>query len=88
MDCSFAILLARSERGVDQDDLKMPRTNLIDQIERIRNHLGDRHIILLESGLSLPSNQASAVIWEHYDPEHFEDAILKVFTSLSANKLL
>ena len=34
--CQFAIVLARLERGSQQDNLKIPRGNIIDEISRIR----------------------------------------------------
>ena len=86
--CAFAIVLARLEQGVKQDGLTLPRANIIDEIGRIRQRLDNQHIILLESGLSLPSNQSTGVIWQSYEADHFEAAILKVIHSLKANGLL
>ena len=86
--CEFAIVLARSEAGISQDSQKIPRANIIDEIPRIRAKLGDNYIILLEVGLSLPSNQQTGVIYEHFEEEHFAEALLKVWKSLRDKSLL
>ena len=55
-DCTFAIVLARRERGAEQDGGIIPRGNIIDEIGRTRSALGDNFIILLEEGLTFPTN--------------------------------
>ncbi len=86
--CQFAIVLARSERGVLQDNQTIPRGNIIDEIGRVRATLGDKYIILLERGLSLPTNLSTGVVWEAFDQTNFDGAILKVIRSLRAHRLL
>ena len=85
---AFAIVLARLNRGIDQDGATIPRGNIIDEISRIRNSLGDRYIILLEEDLSLPTNLAAGVVFEHFSSEHFDSVILKVYKCLHSNGLL
>ena len=85
---AFAIVLARLNRGIDQDGPTIPMGDIIDEISRIRNSLGDRYIILLEEGLSLPTNLAAGVVFEHFSSEHFDSVILKVYKCLHSNGLL
>ncbi|MSQ07457.1 MAG: hypothetical protein EXR54_06015 [Dehalococcoidia bacterium] len=66
----------------------MPRLNIIDEIERVRAKLGDKFVILLERGLSLPTNLATVVVYEPYDQTNFDGAILKVIKNLRAHNLL
>ena len=85
--CEFGIVLARVEAGIDQDSSKIPRGNVIDEIGRIRAKLGDSYIILLEAGLTLPSNQATGVVYETFDKENFSEAVLKVVKALRSRGL-
>lgn len=80
--CEFAIVLARRERGVTQDGSLIPRGNVIDEIGRVRARLGDKYIILLEKGLTLPTNLSTGVVYEGFDETAFDPAILKVFIAL------
>jgi len=86
--CEFAIVLARVEVAIDQDSSKIPRGNVIDEISRIRAELGDNYIILLEDGLSLPSNQSTGVVYETFEKENFGEAVLKVWKALRSKGLL
>lgn len=85
---AFAIVLARLDRGLDQDGIVIPRGNIIDEIGRIRTLLGDRYVILLEKGLALPTNLATGVVFEHFESDHFDAAILRVYKCLNANNLI
>lgn len=87
-DCQFAVILGRLCRGNQQDGLTIPRGNIIDELARIRQQLGNNYIILLEDGLSLPTNQATGVIYESYSKVDFAEAILKVVKSLRHYNLI
>ena len=87
-ECQFAIVLARSDRGAHQDGLKLPRGNIIDEIGRIRSTLGDRYLVLLEEGLSLPSNLQTGIVYETFSRTNFDRAVVKAFKSLRYHRLI
>ena len=87
-ECEFGIVLARSEAGIIQDSQRIPRGNVIDEISRIRAQLGDNYIILLDAGLTLPSNLATGVVYETFDKENFPEALLRVVQKLRLSGLI
>ena len=87
-DCQFGVVLARLERGISQDDQVIPRGNIIDEIERIRTKLGDKYLVLLETGLGLPSNLATGIVFESFSEDNFDKAILSLVRSLRHHQVL
>lgn len=87
-DCQFGVVLARQERGIQQDDQIIPRGNIIDEIERVRTKLGDKYLVLLEEGLSLPSNLAAGIVFESFSEASFDKSILKLVKSLRRHGIL
>ena len=87
-DCQFAVVLARRQKGIKQDEQTIPRGNIIDEIERIRNKLGDKYLVLLEEGLSLPSNLATGLVFESFSEASFDKSILKLVRSLKHHEIL
>lgn len=79
--CHFAVILATGDRGAVQDGRQFPRANVINEISRVRAKLGDRSIILLEKGVSLPSNESDWT-WPSFTQESMDEALIAVATEL------
>ena len=86
-DSDFGIVLARKSRGVEQDGKRLPRANVIDEMARLQGVLDDRRMLLLESGLSLPSN-ASEWTYETFIPQSMDRAFIAIATELNGHRLL
>ena len=86
-DCAFGIVLARKSRGVKQDGDILPRANVIDEMARVQQVLGERRLLLLESGLALPSN-ASDWTYETFIRQSMDRAFTAVVTKLKGHHLL
>ena len=87
-DADFAIVLVEKSRTSTQDGKLLPRGNVIDEIERLRLCLYGRFMILLEHGVSLPTNLSTAVTWESFSPDAFDSALLKVIQYLKQHEII
>ncbi len=85
--CDFGIVLARKSQGVRQDNKILPRANIIDEMARFQHVLGDHRMLLLESGLSLPSN-ASDWTYETFSPQSMDRAFIAIVTELKDHRML
>jgi predicted nucleotide-binding protein len=81
-EADFAIVLGRMCAAVQQDDAKLPRGSVIDEITRIRDELGGRYLILLEAGMTLPSSQSSGATYKPYQPDQIDKVLLYVTEAL------
>ena len=86
-DCHFGIVLARKSRGVPQNGKLLPRANVIDEMARLQSLLDDRRMLLLQSGLSLPSN-ASDWTYESFSPQSMDRAFIAIARELKGHRLL
>ena len=86
-DCHFGIVLATKARGAMQDGKLLPRANLIDEMARFQHVLGDRRMLLLEKGLSLPSN-ASDWTYQTFSPQSMDRAFTAILVELKDHRFL
>ena len=87
-DADFAIVLVEKSRTSSQDGKLLPRGNVIDEIERLRLRLSGRFLILLEEGVTLPTNLSTAVTWVSFSSESFDTALLKVIQYLRQHEVI
>lgn len=83
-----AIILATYGHIVDEKTReKHPRLNVVDELGRCRKVFPQRTILLLEKGVSLPSN-VSGIVYERFTKQNMEKAFIKVATELRAFGLI
>ncbi|GEM_PF-6965354 len=83
----FAVVLAEQSRSSKQDESTFPRANVTDEIARIRGRQKP-FLVLLEKGMSLPSNQLTGLTYETFPTDHIEASFTKIERELRAAKLL
>jgi predicted nucleotide-binding protein len=82
------IVLAEYGNIVDlKTGAKHPRLNVIDELARSREKRSDRIVLLLQKGVSLPSN-VSGIVYEHFTKQNMEKAFIKVARELRAFGLI
>lgn len=86
-ECDFAIILATRSHGAEQDCKVFPRVNVIDEMPRVRQALDQRCILLLQHGVSLPSNQSDWT-WTRFAPQSMDKAFTAIANELSSHRLL
>ena len=58
----YAVVLGTAERGAQQDNKTLPRSNIVDELARLQELLGPDHVlVVLETGVEVPSNTAEFV---------------------------
>ena len=83
-----AIILATYGHIVDEKTReKHPRLNVVDELGRCRKVFPQRTILLLEKGVSLPSN-VSGIVYERFTKQNMEAALIKVAKELRAFGLI
>lgn len=75
--CQYAVAIATRANSGKQDGKLLARSNVVNELPRIRDVLGDRWMIALEHGVELPSNE-SATTFERFSPQSMDT----VFTAL------
>ena len=82
------IVLAEYGNIVDlKTGAKHPRLNVIDELARSREKRSDRIVLLLQKGVSLPSN-VSGIVYEHFTKQNMEKAFIKVAKELRSFGLI
>ena len=71
----FGVILAEARSPSTQNGKSYPRLNVVDEIARVRKVLKSRFILLLEAGLSLPTNESGAVTYERFEGDSFGDVL-------------
>jgi len=87
-ESSFAVVIARVEVSALQDGAHIPRGSMIDEIARIRSQLGDKFIVLLEEGITLPTTLATGIIYKQFTEDKFDRALLDVFKALRDHQVI
>ena len=82
--CSFAVIFAEADRASTQDGKTHPRLNIVNEIPRVRNILGKKFIVLIEKGLSMPSNENDAV-HDTFNQDNLERVFLVVQSEMNAH---
>jgi len=59
--CHYAVAIATKQRASTQDGKVMARQNVVDELPRIRQELGNRWMIALENGVGLPTNESASI---------------------------
>lgn len=87
-DSDCYIILAEYGCIVDiKTGAKHPRLNVIDELARSRKIRPGRIALLLQKGVSLPSN-VSGIVYEHFTKQNMEKAFIKVASELRAFGLI
>ena len=87
-DSSFAVILGTADRGSQQDGHLFPRLNVIDEIARLQSLLGkERVLLLLEEGVSVPSNVAEFVR-ARFTQESLDESLIQLVNELRGLGLL
>jgi len=87
-DADCAIILATYGYIVDKKTGdKHPRLNVVDELGRCRKTFANRTILLLQSGVELPSN-VSGIVYEQFVTQSMDKAFIKVAKELTKFGLL
>jgi predicted nucleotide-binding protein len=84
----YGVVVATAERGATQDERVYPRLNVIDEIPRLQAILGrDKVLLLLEEGVSLPSN-TTELVRSRFSQDSMDEALTQLVTELRSLGIL
>lgn len=87
-DADCGIVLATQGGIIDKKSRQIhPRLNVIDEYERLRAEFPDKTILLVERGVTLPSNIAG-IAYEPFVPQSMDRAFIAIARELTAYKIL
>lgn len=85
--CHYAVVIATCANASTQNGRLMARGNVINELPRIRELLGNCRMVALEHGVELPSNE-SASIYENFSPQSMDSVFSALVRELRGHGLL
>ena len=85
--CDYVVVIATRAKASQQDCRLMARGNVINELARIRELLGDRRMLALEHGVELPSNEAAS-IHKRFSSQSMDGVFSELVRELNAHGFL
>lgn len=85
--CHYAVAIATKAKAAQQDGKIVARTNVVNELPRIRQAMGNRWMLALETGVALPSNEAAS-IHESFVPQSMDGVFTALVRELEGHGIL